>query len=227
MARKARNTSTSDLLSIKQSSHIRLFRDDKDREMLLKIIKQAKDKFGFICYAYCLLDDHTFRIIMDTQGRSVSTILQSICISYAAYRQPKGKLFAGRFQSKSLLNRDELILEINSIQKRTDNSFNSYCFCIDNQPDTPILTINLDTTNVNIGIIQPTTNLEEAKTKLNTWVTENGCSYAEIMRNKKTRNRCIVELRRTTNCSLKLIGDLFSIGESTVSKILRNVEHPT
>jgi hypothetical protein len=52
MARKARHSNNSTLLSITQKSTSLLFRDDQDREMMLKILKQAQTTFDYECFAY-------------------------------------------------------------------------------------------------------------------------------------------------------------------------------
>ncbi len=220
MARKARNSDISTLLSVTQKSKEILYRDDHDRNAMLTIMKQVQSKFGYECYAYCLLDDHLFKMIIDTKGRSISAIMSSLLTAYSAYRSYEGRLFSGRFSSLPLHDETQLQQEIKSIQKQTNSQFNSYCFhCLEaKRPDH--FTINLDPHNIKIGSIESSINLDEARQKLESWMKQKGCDPTMMKKNKDMRNQCILEFRRTTNCSLKTLGELFSISESSVSKIL-------
>lgn len=226
MARKARKEDNCTLLSVTQKSDIQLFRDDIDRERMLMILKQAQDKFGYVCYAYCLLDDHVFRLIIDTKGRNISTIMQSIFVAYSYYRNVEGKLFARRFISKSLHSATELSAEIDAIHKKSDSQFNSFCFhCQDAKRPTQFK-VELDPQNITIAEMDSMLSYEEAKSKLDAWMKIKGCDPLSVKKDKNLRNRCILEFRRTSNASLKTLGQLFMISESSVSKILKNCEHP-
>lgn len=221
MARKARNKDITTLCSVTQRSNTDLFRDDQDRNAMLSIMKQAQEMFGYECYAYCLLDDHIFKMIIDTKGRSISTIMSSILMAYSSYRKYDGKLFLGRFSSVALHSEAQLEQEIQSIQKQTESPFNSFCFhCLEaKRPDH--FTINLEPHNITIGSIDSTLSYDEAAQKLESWMKQKGCDPVTMRKNKDMRNQCILEFRRTTNCSLKTLGQLFSISESSVSKILK------
>lgn len=226
MARKARKEDNCTLLSITQKSDIQLFRDDVDRERMLAILKQAQDRFGYVCYAYCLLDDRIFRLIVDTKGRNISTIMQSISLAYSSYRNVEGKLFAGRFFSKPLHSAKALADEIDAIHKKSESQYNSFCFHCQDAKHPSQFKIELDAQNIKIGAVDSTLSLEEAKLKLDAWMKIKGCDLSSVQKDKDLRNQCILELRRTSNSSLKTLGLLFSLSESSVSKILKNNEHP-
>jgi hypothetical protein len=226
MARKARKEDNCTLLSITQKSAMPLFRDDVDRERMLTILEKAQDKFGYVCYAYCLLDDHVFRLIIDTKGRNISTIMQSIFVAYSRYRNVEGKLFTGRFLSKSLHNTSALSDEIDAIQKKTNSQFNSFCFHCQEAKRPSQFSVALDPQNLQISEMDSMLSLEEAKSRLESWMNIKGCDPVSVKKDKMLRNQCILEFRRTSNASLKTLGLLFSISESSVSKILKNSEHP-
>lgn len=226
MARKARKEDNCTLLSITQKSVVQLFRDDTDRERMLTILKQAQDKFGYVCYAYCLLDDHIIRLIIDTKGRNISTIMQSISIAYSFYRNVEGKLFIGRFISKSLHNTKALADEIDLIHKKSDSQYNSFCFHCQDAKRPSQFKVELDAQNIKIFETDSMLSIEEAKFKLDSWMKIKGCDPLSVKKDKVLRNQCILEFRRTSNSSLKTLGLLFSISESSVSKILKNSEHP-
>jgi len=225
MARKARKEDNCTLLSITQKSDVLLFRDDVDRERMLTILKQAQDKFGYVCYAYCLLDDHIFRLIIDTKGRNISAIMQSIFVAYSHYRNVEGKLFAGRFFSKSLHSTEALSDEIDAIHKKSDSQFNSFCFHCQDAKRPSQFSVELDSQNIKISEMDSMLSFEEAKSRLESWMIIKGCDPSSVKKDKILRNQCILEFRRTSNASLKTLGLLFSISESSVSKILKNSEH--
>jgi hypothetical protein len=221
MARQARQLDNSTLISITQRSESGLFRNNADRDAMMEILKSTKLKFGFECYAYCLLDDQRFKLILDTKGRNISTIMSSILVAYATYRHVEGKLFKGRYLSKSLHNEKELQEEIDLIHQKTDSIYNSYCFH-NHQTNAPQqFSVSVDTTSIKFGEIDSTLSLEEAQIKLQSWMNAKGCSPEKLNKDKTLRNQCIAEFRKTTNCSLKTIGLLFDISESSVSKILK------
>lgn len=221
MARKARQLDNSTLLLVTQRSDLGLFRNNEDREMMLEILKQTQAKFGYECYAYCLLDDRIFKLILDTKGRSISAIMSSILVAYSNYRQAPGKLFHGRFISKALHNESELEAEIEQIHKKTNSQYNSYCFHTSASQHPTHVTVSLDTTHITFGEIDETLSLEEAQAKLQSWMSVKGCTLEKLKKDKSMRNQCIAEFRKTTNCSLKTIGLLFDISESSISKILK------
>ena len=221
MARKARKSDKSTLLSITQRSTQGLFRNNEDREAMLGILKQAQTKFEYECYAYCLLDDQVLRLVLDTKGRSISTIMSSILVAYGAYRKAEGKLFTGRFVSKALHSEQDLNREIESIHQKTNSQFNSYCFHCDQASRPQQFTVSLQSNQLTFGQIDATLTLEEAQLKLTLWMKEKGCDLTKLKQDKTLRNQCIAQFRKTTNCSLKTIGLLFDLSESSVSKILK------
>ena len=221
MPRQARHLDNSTLLLITQKSESDLFRNNHDRDEMMDIMRSAKNKYGFECYGYCLLDDRQFKLILDTKGRNISTIMSSVLVAYANYRQAEGKLFKGRFHSKALHNQAELQEAMALIHKKTNSQYNSYCFHNNQSPLPQQFSINLDTDSVAFGEIDSTLNLEEAQLKLQSWMQAKGCNLDKLKKDKTLRNQCIMEFRKTTNCSLKTIGLLFEISESSVSKIVK------
>ncbi|MEI9476758.1 MAG: transposase [Deltaproteobacteria bacterium] len=35
-----------------------IFKDDRDREMMLTLIREVSDRYHWFCLAYCLMDNH-------------------------------------------------------------------------------------------------------------------------------------------------------------------------
>lgn len=222
MARVARKNDSCSIQSVTQRSKQSLFQNDKDRDALLEILKQAQRKFNFTCYAYCLLDDHAFHLILDTHGLNISTVLQSISVAYAKYRGVKGKMFAGRFVSRSLHNTEELQTEIATIQKKVESPYNSYCFRDVTKVDG--LNVQLDLSQTIYSEVIAPMDIDQARDRLKQWAEENQCDCDGLVKDKQLRNQCIRSFRKTNNISLKILGELFSISESSVSKIISEPE---
>lgn len=226
MARKARKDLKTNVFSILQQSSEKVFLNDSDREVFINIIEQTQKKFNFICYAYCLLDDYQFKLIINVNKQSISKIMQSMIVSYTHHRQVATKLFPQRFKSKPLYSKEEVMAEINNIHQKSSNIYNSYCVVnqsIEHSIDwlTPIDQQPIQFIHQSLPASE-----EKLNSLLHDFLKQHNCDMMEIQRDKTLRNQCIVRLRHQTNCSLKQIGYLFGgLSESTISKILKQTEH--
>ena len=66
----------------------RIFYNDKDRKKFIKVLRNAKERYDFKIYAYCLMNNHIHIIIFD-QKSLLPKIMQSIAITYALYFNKK------------------------------------------------------------------------------------------------------------------------------------------
>lgn len=225
MARKARKNQMTSIYAINQTSEQILFRNDLDRQSMMEIIKAAQRKFGFHCYAFCLLSDHGFKIILDVNDKNISSILSSISIAYALYRKADKKLFTRRFKSKPLYSKEEVVAEVNRINQKSDSSYNSFCFYDDASQQSLDWLVDIHQTSIEITQEKKTSDIDEATLILDAWMKDNGCCDDDLKKDKNLRNECIARLHRETNCSMKQLGVLFGgISESTISKILKDKE---
>lgn len=96
----------------KSISELSLFRDEKDKEKYMEIIKICQCIYLFKVYAYCLMNNHT-HFIIDSNGADISKIMQSINLRYVMYYNKKyhreGHLFKDRFKSKIVTNERYLL----------------------------------------------------------------------------------------------------------------------
>ncbi len=67
-----------------------LFREGKDREHYLELLKRYREQFGYRLYAYNLLTNHLQRLLETPKG-NVSKIMQRLGTSYADYFNRKYK----------------------------------------------------------------------------------------------------------------------------------------
>ena len=91
-----------------------IFITDEDRIRFLDIMARMKEKYNFLVYAYCLMDNHIHLVINDN-GNDISKIMKSISISYVGYfnriNKRCGHLFQDRFRSE-IIKDDIYLLQV-------------------------------------------------------------------------------------------------------------------
>ena len=99
-------------IMVRSISEVNLFNEKSDKLKYLSLIKKYQDKFQFMVYTYCLMDNHG-HLMIDGNGADISRIMHSINFSYAQYYNRKynrhGHLFQDRFKSKLIKNDRYLI----------------------------------------------------------------------------------------------------------------------
>jgi putative transposase len=90
----------------------KIFSSDEDKKLFQKKMNQTFQKYSFICYAYCLLDNH-YHLFLKTPKANLSKGMHDLNASYANYFSAKyhlyGPLFQGRYQS-ILVDQDQYSL---------------------------------------------------------------------------------------------------------------------
>ncbi|MBM7562548.1 transposase [Fusibacter tunisiensis] len=214
MARKAREADEFGVYHIEQSSvqGRLLFNDDGDRAYFLEILNQAKRKFGFRLFAYCLRNSNTYHLIIHVNGGDLSKIMKSIHIAYAMRFKGQGKLYKDRYRS-TLIEDEQMYLETKRmieadwVEGNCFNSDSNYC----------------DTSGpFDVACEDCIRTVDEARAKLTEIALKEKVDVQKLMKEKNRRNQLIVELRKTSLLSLKEIGDIFGgLSESTICKILK------
>lgn len=215
MARQARSKQQSSLFSIKQKTSQKLFRDRHDRQEFVSILKNAKAVYGLDIYAYCLLDDDEFWIILNAKHRSIASIMQSITIQYALYRKDVEKLFSNRYHSKPLFTVADLEAEITELKSDPRYTSCSYCF-YSTVKNTPLPFISLTNEPVNIAPIHLTKLSDDSFLNI---VAEKVTK--EIMGDVSLRNALIQDIYASYNVTQKQLADYFDLSCSAISKIIR------
>lgn len=84
------------------SSDTIIFKEDKDKEKFLYILKKAQKIFNFTLYAYCLMNTH-FHLLIYSNGANISEYMKYIQQCFAIYynqaHERHGHVFADRFKS--------------------------------------------------------------------------------------------------------------------------------
>ena len=214
MARKARGAAPYGVYHIIQTStkDCRLFETHENRMKFLELLKEAKSKFGFKLYAYCLENDHIYHLVLHANGSDLSKLMKSINIAYAMYLKLDKPLFKDRYKSELIATScdfDRIKAEV-TCSKVLNSCFNSdTAYCDEGDPfDTECPTC----------MRSPM----EAFEKLMRIAQEEHTTLDQLLKDKVRRNALIREFRRASFLSMKEIGQLFGgISESTVSKILK------
>lgn len=79
-----------------------LFIDDVDRRKFLRILTAALERFGCVCFAYCLMGNH-FHLVIQTPRGNISRFMQFVNGVYGQYfnwrHRYTGHVYEGRFKA--------------------------------------------------------------------------------------------------------------------------------
>lgn len=118
MPRCARKKSLNSIfhVMVRSISDINLFKNNKDSEKFLMILKKYQIQFNFKIYAYCLMSTHG-HFIIDANGADISKFMHGINQSYAQYYNKiynrHGHVFQDRFKSL-IVNNDKYLLTLSA-----------------------------------------------------------------------------------------------------------------
>ena len=80
-----------------------IFNSSADKERYLQTVKLQQEKYGFVVYSYCLMDNHV-HLLLGAAGADISDVMKGLNISYVQYFNRKyercGHLFQGRYKSE-------------------------------------------------------------------------------------------------------------------------------
>ena len=113
MPRVARKISISKVYHIILRGNDRqdIFFEEQDYRKFLKLVNNAKEKYQYEIYTYCLMTNHVHLIVYD-KNNQISKIMQSMEVAYSSYFAKKygkeGHLFQNRFLSKNVESKEYL-----------------------------------------------------------------------------------------------------------------------
>ncbi|MFH1258651.1 MAG: transposase [Elusimicrobiota bacterium] len=91
-----------------------IFRTVKDRQYFLQLLAEVAKRYQWLCYAYCLMDNH-YHLVMETVLGNVSKGMRQLNGEYTQYfnfvHKRVGHLFQGRFKG-ILVEKDSHLLEV-------------------------------------------------------------------------------------------------------------------
>jgi REP element-mobilizing transposase RayT len=91
-----------------------IFLDHEDRELFLKTLEDVIKRFGWLCHAYCLMDNHYHLMVETPQSNLCSGMRQLNGVYTQRFNrahQRVGHVFQGRYKS-ILVERDVYLLEL-------------------------------------------------------------------------------------------------------------------
>jgi putative transposase len=91
-----------------------VFLSDGDREGFLQCLKESVTRYGWLCHAYCLMDNH-YHLLIETPTANLSLGMRQLNGVYTqrfnVQHQRVGHLFQGRYKA-ILVERDSHLLEL-------------------------------------------------------------------------------------------------------------------
>ena len=91
-----------------------IFADDADRERLLQVFAECVARFGWVCHAYCLMDNH-YHFLVETPLPNLARGMRQLNGIYTQRFNRRhghsGHLFQGRYQA-ILVEKDSYLREL-------------------------------------------------------------------------------------------------------------------
>lgn len=91
-----------------------VFRDDADRQQFLDVLSEVVTRFGWICHAYCLMNNH-YHVLIETPEGNLARGMRQLNGVYTQRFNVRhgcsGNLFQGRYKA-ILIERDKHLLEL-------------------------------------------------------------------------------------------------------------------
>ena len=113
-----------------------IFYSDKDKFVFIDKMNETFEKYSFVCYAYCLMDNH-YHLFIKTPFANISEGMHYLNTSYANWFAAKyklaGSIFQGRYKS-ILVDKDSYALilsayiHLNPIRAGMVENLNNYYF---------------------------------------------------------------------------------------------------
>jgi putative transposase len=91
-----------------------IFKDDKDRSMLLNILEEVNDRYHWFCHAYCLMNNH-YHLVIETPDGNLSKGMRQLNGIYTMRFNRRhgsvGHIFQGRYKA-ILVQKESHLLEV-------------------------------------------------------------------------------------------------------------------
>ncbi len=240
MARTARDKAQFSTYLIEQTCQATIFETAMTRCAFIDALDQAIRQYNCLIIA-CELTACSYRLIVYDNGGDISRIMRSINISFSMTTAQRAQ-FKRRFKSTRLADsqairrhlaqfkpldvamRQSLIAaneRVNSsdFRQRLFDCHDQFCQFIKARGHLlPCLESNCHRSAAPIVKYR---NRAAAIAFLESELTAKRCTPADLKGDKKLRNHYILHLRKHSALTLRQLGELFGIGESAVSKIIK------
>ncbi len=92
----------------------KIFRNHKDRSYFVELLSSITDRFQWLCYAYCLMDNH-YHLVIETREANLARGMRQLNGVYTQkcnWRYDRtGHIFQGRYKA-IIVDRDPYLLEL-------------------------------------------------------------------------------------------------------------------
>lgn len=221
MPRQARKHLSSNLLKITQASSETLFRDDADRDFFLTRLAQLQRRYNIKVLAFCCGEAKGFQVVLDTQGANIAKLMQSLTIAYAMHRKSPQKLFQQRYKSVALHSDAEVQAAIEDLLNNPH--YSGCCFKSDQGIEFDWISV-APHSFYHAQHQRSSLDLDQARLVLKEWMKAQACDPLTLKQDKAKRNQCLLDFRTHHDVPLKTLAQVFELSESSVSKILKNLE---
>ncbi len=205
----------------------KIFYSDRDKKVFLNKMNETFNKYSFVCYVYCLMDNH-YHLFIKTPFANISKGMHYLNTSYANYFRAKhnlsGAVFQGRYKS-ILVDADSYAIVLSAyihlnplrakvVERLEDYPFSSYLSYIGKRE--PIIK-NLDTSFI---LNQFSNDLESARKKYRRYVIENSNLKNPLKKSYKNialgSDSFIEEIKK----KIKQIGKNREIPQTNIQEVL-------
>jgi REP element-mobilizing transposase RayT len=132
-----------------------VYRDTRDHELFLEVVGHVVERFGWLCYAYCLMDNH-YHLVLETPRPNLSSGMRQLIGLYARrfnLRHDRcGHVFQSRFRSILVENGSHLLeacryVVLNPVRagiyaQPDEWRWSSYRACAGTGPTEPFLSVD-------------------------------------------------------------------------------------
>ena len=91
-----------------------IFLNEKDKSMFLEIVGRVHDRFRWLCYSYCLMENH-YHFVVETPEGNLSTGMRHLngvyTQRYNRQHRTVGHVFQGRYKAV-VVDKDNYLLEV-------------------------------------------------------------------------------------------------------------------
>ena len=91
-----------------------IFKGDKDRGMLLNILEEVNERYHWLCYAYCLMNNH-YHLVIETPDGNLSKGMRQLngvyTMRFSRRHGSIGHVFQGRYKA-ILIQKESHLLEV-------------------------------------------------------------------------------------------------------------------
>jgi putative transposase len=108
-------------VSSRTNDKIHVFNQDLGQKVMLLVLEDAKEKYGFKLHNFCIMPNHIHLLITPSNGENLSRIVQWIKTKFAkiwnGIHGSQDHLWGERFFSRAMKDLDEYIVAYNYIDQ--------------------------------------------------------------------------------------------------------------